>query len=121
MTDLPDPRGEIITSERPWGRFQQFTTNESTTVKIITVDPGERLSLQTHRLRAEFWQVLDGPLVVTVGDESWSAEAGERVWVPRGAVHRLGNPGSAPARVLEISFGEFVEDDIHRLEDDYRR
>lgn len=121
MSDLPDPRRSIFVSQRPWGRFEQFTSNEPTTVKVVTVEPGHRLSLQTHEHRGEFWQVLDGPLDVTVDDESWSAQAGEKVWVPPGAVHRMGNSGDAPARVLEIGYGDFDEADIVRLDDDYRR
>lgn len=121
MTNPSDPRGSIVESQRPWGGFQQFTANEETTVKIITVEPGCRLSLQTHERRAELWQVLDGPLDVTVDGTSWTARAGEQVWVPRGVAHRVGNSGEAPGRLLEIGYGDFDEDDIVRLEDDYQR
>lgn len=112
---------DVFVVERPWGRFQQFTHNEPVTVKTITVDPGQRLSLQRHRVRSELWQVLDGPLDITVDDRHWSAAPGELVWVARGAVHRIGNPGAEPGRILEIAFGHFDEDDIERLEDDYAR
>ena len=121
MTHLPDPRGSIFVSQRPWGRFEQLTLNEPTTVKIVTVDPGHRLSLQTHEYRGEFWQVLDGPLDVTVDGDSWVARTGDKVWVPPGSTHRMGNSGTAPVRVLEIGYGDFDEADITRLEDDYRR
>lgn len=121
MTSVPDPRGSILQSQRPWGGFQQLTVNEATTVKIITVEPGQRLSLQIHERRAELWQVLDGPLDVTVGDQAWRAQPGEQVWIPQGSVHRVGNPTKVPGRVLEIAYGEFDEDDIVRLEDDYQR
>lgn len=121
MTIPSDPRGSIVESQRPWGGFQQFTANEETTVKIIAVDPGCRLSLQTHEHRAELWQVLDGPLDITVGEDAWTARAGDRVWVPRGVAHRVGNSGDAPGRLLEIGYGEFDEDDIVRIEDDYQR
>ena len=108
MAEHPDPRGEIVTSRRPWGGFEQLSYNESTTVKVITVSPGHRLSLQTHARRAELWQVLDGPLEVTVGDETWTAATDERVWVPLGARHRMRNPGEEPARVLEIAHRGYV-------------
>lgn len=121
MSSLSDPRGSMFVSQRPWGDFQQFTLNDPTTVKIITVNPGQRLSLQTHRLRAEFWQVLDGPIDVTVGERTWSAQPGEQIWVAQGCVHRMANSGDRPGRVLEIGYGEFDEDDIVRLEDDYQR
>lgn len=121
MKSLPDPRPDMFSSTRPWGNFQQFTLNEATTVKIITVAPGARLSLQTHEQRAEFWQVLDGPIDVMVGDETWSAQTGEQIWVAQGSVHRMGNSSDRPGRVLEIGYGTFDEDDIVRLEDDYQR
>ena len=121
LEQLADPRDGIFRVERPWGNFQQFVSNERFTVKIITVEPGHRLSLQTHDHRGEFWQVLDVPIEVTVGDRTWSAEPGESVWVPVGAVHRMANKGDQPGRLLEVAFGEFDEADIVRLEDDYAR
>ena len=119
--EIADPREQIQEDHRPWGHFRQLTHNEQTTVKIITVDPGARLSLQTHEHRGEFWVVLDGPLDITVGERTWSAPRGEEVWIPRGATHRAGNSGTEPGRILEIAHGHFDEDDIVRLEDDYSR
>ena len=116
-----DPREDIFTSERPWGTFQQFVSNETVTVKIITVEPGHRLSLQRHEHRGEMWHILDVPITVTVDDRTWSAEVGETVFVPRGAVHRMANMGDRPGRLLEVGFGFFDEADIERLEDDYSR
>ncbi|MDO5504372.1 MAG: phosphomannose isomerase type II C-terminal cupin domain [Actinomycetia bacterium] len=116
-----DARSRHLRDERPWGHFDQYCHNEMTTVKVITVQPGQRLSLQRHAQRSECWVVLDGPMDVTVGEQTWSAESGEKVWIPVGAVHRMGNSGAAPARILEIAYGEFDEDDIERLEDDYSR
>jgi mannose-6-phosphate isomerase len=116
-----DPTVDIFAVERPWGKFQQFVSNEQVTVKIITVEPGHRLSLQRHEHRGEMWQILDGPIDITVGDRTWPAQPGELVWVPCGATHRMGNSGSRPSRLLEVAFGHFDEDDIERLEDDYAR
>lgn len=116
-----NPAEDIFVAERPWGRFQQFVSNETVTVKIITVQPGHRLSLQRHGHRGEMWQILDVPIDITVGDRSWRAEPGETVWVPHGTLHRMGNSGTAPGRLLEVAFGHFDEADIERLEDDYAR
>lgn len=118
---VPESLPETLSSQRPWGHFEQYTLNEPSTVKVITVDPGCRLSKQRHEHRAERWQVLDGPVDVEVDGVSWSAATGEVVWVPLGGVHRMGNSGAAPVRILEIGYGTFDEDDIERLEDDYRR
>ena len=116
-----DPRGDIFSVERPWGEFKQFVSNETVTVKVITVAPGHRLSLQSHGQRGEMWQVLDGPIFVEVDDHAWAAQPGETVWVPRGAMHRMSNPGSASGRILEVAFGYFDEGDITRVQDDYHR
>jgi len=89
-----NPAQDIFVAERPWGQFQQFVSNEQVTVKIITVQPGHRLSLQRHDHRGEMWQVLDVPIDVTVGERTWSAQPGETVWVPRNSIHRMGNSGT---------------------------
>ena len=113
---------EMITgSERPWGGFERFVHNQAVTVKIITVAPSQRLSLQSHAHRDELWQVIDGPADVEVEGQMNSVPMGGRTWVPRGCTHRLGNSGSAAVRVLEIAFGHFDEEDIERLADDYDR
>jgi mannose-6-phosphate isomerase-like protein (cupin superfamily) len=116
-----DPRPSSFVVQRPWGQFQQLVSNVPVTVKVITVQPGHRLSLQRHHHRGELWQVLDGLIDIWVDDDQWVAKPGEQVWVPRGAMHRMGNSGDAPGRLLEIAFGDFDESDIERLEDDYTR
>ncbi|WP_344086685.1 phosphomannose isomerase type II C-terminal cupin domain [Nostocoides veronense] len=121
MSPIPDPRPEMFVEERPWGGFEQLTLNEQTTVKILTIVPGARLSLQTHTHRAEFWRVLDGPLEVTIGDETVIAEPGDSFWIPLGALHRVGNTSDNIGRILEIAYGSFDESDIQRLHDDYAR
>ena len=116
-----NPTSDIFVAERPWGQFQQFVSNETVTVKTITVQPGHRLSLQRHEHRGEMWHILDVPITVTIDERTWEAQPGETVWVPRGAVHRMGNVGLRPGRLLEVGFGFFDEGDIERLEDDYAR
>lgn len=115
------PLDGVTRTVRPWGRFDQLVTNHPCTVKIITVQPGQRLSLQRHHNRDEMWHVLDGPVDVVVDAQPSSLSGGERIWVPRGTTHRLGNSGSAAVRILEVAFGLFDEDDIERLDDDYDR
>ena len=118
---MRDPRVDIFVAQRPWGTFTQFVSNETVTVKTITVEPGHRLSLQRHRHRGEMWTILDVPIDVTIDDDAWTAQVGETVWVPRGAIHRMANPGERAGRVLEVGFGFFDESDIERLQDDYAR
>jgi hypothetical protein len=57
-------RAGIVEDIRPWGKFRRFPHEDAGSVKIITVVPGGRLSLQYHDGRAEFWVVLDPGLEV---------------------------------------------------------
>jgi mannose-6-phosphate isomerase len=116
-----DPRSQIYEEKRPWGGFRRYTHNQLSTVKIITVKPGEILSLQYHHHRDELWVALDTGLRVTLGDRVWDPEPYEEIFIPHGTKHRIAGVGDKPSRWLEISFGEFDEEDIVRLEDHYGR
>ena len=110
---------EKIFEERPWGNFKQFTKNKQSTVKIINVKAGEALSLQYHDKRSEFWHILEGQGLVTVGDDKLPASKDSEFFIPKGSNHRI--EASTDMVFLEIAFGEFDEKDIVRLEDKYQR
>lgn len=110
----------IKEEKRPWGKFERFTLNELSTVKLVHLDGDKRLSLQYHSNRSEFWKVIKGPVKVQLGDETRTLHEGESITIPKKAVHRLIGAG-VNAMILEISIGEFEESDIVRLEDDYKR
>ena len=114
--NLPNRKRE----DRPWGNFEQFTQNQSSTIKIITVTSGEKFSLQTHQHRDEFWHVLSGMGTVIIGDTTQEAHAGDEFFIPRGTNHRAEAIGG-DLYFLEISFGDFDENDIVRIEDKYGR
>ncbi len=105
---------------RPWGSFEQFIKNEPATVKIITVNPGQAFSLQTHSNRSEFWYILSGTGTVTIGDIKKEVGPKDTFMIDLGATHRA-EAGTEPLVFLEIAFGEFDENDITRLEDKYGR
>ena len=105
---------------RPWGEFLRFTLNETSTVKVITVNAGEEFSLQSHKHRDEFWRILSGTGVITLDEDHHAIHAGESFFSPAGHEHRMeGGPGGIT--FLEIAFGEFDENDIERFEDKYGR
>jgi mannose-1-phosphate guanylyltransferase/mannose-6-phosphate isomerase len=118
MIDHIPPTIEV---EKPWGKFEQYTHNALSTVKVITVEPGSSLSLQYHHRRDELWVVLDAGARIELGDLVIRPQVGEKVFIPRTTVHRLSAAGDRPVRILEVSFGEFDENDIVRLEDVYGR
>jgi mannose-6-phosphate isomerase-like protein (cupin superfamily) len=109
-----------ITHTRPWGSFIEFTKNKSSTVKILIVNKGEEFSLQFHKKREEFWRVLKGNPTVIIRNEEFIAEEGEEFTIKRGEKHRI-SAKDTEVQILEISFGEFEEDDIVRIEDKYGR
>lgn len=106
--------------ERPWGNFRQFTRNASSTVKIITVNTNESLSLQSHASRSEFWHVVSGSGIVEIDGEKFAAKKGDEFEIAIGSKHRL-SAGSEGLEILEIAQGEFDEADIVRYEDKYGR
>jgi mannose-6-phosphate isomerase-like protein (cupin superfamily) len=118
---ITSPIDDVRTVNRPWGSFDVLLSNAPASVKVITVAAGQRLSLQRHHSRDEMWQMLDGLVDVEVNGQRTRPGAGDRVWVPRGSTHRMGNSSDQPIHVLEVAFGHFDEADIERLEDDYER
>lgn len=111
---------QIFQDDRPWGNFRRFAHNQECTVKILTVEAGESLSLQSHKLRDELWIVLDEGLRVQVDDAIFEPKPRDEIVIMRGQKHRLSSAGPK-GRVLEVAFGHFDEDDIERSDDVYGR
>ncbi len=108
---------------KPWGSFDQYVLNETCTVKILTCDPGQMLSLQKHKHRAELWVALDEGVIIELDGKVLTPDKNTETWLPAGCVHRLSCAAQTPhpVRVMEISLGQFDENDIERLEDVYGR
>lgn len=120
MTSVPDKQPQPGTVHRPWGHFLQYAHNQPVTVSLMHVKPGQRLSLQSHTGRAELWIVLDDGAEVQVDDRILHPAAGDEIWIPQNARHRLSSTGPA-VRVLEVAFGDWQQNDITRYDDDYQR
>ena len=118
---IPETKPETKLVNRPWGSFRQFANNEDCTVSLMTVLPGQRLSLQSHTGRAELWIVIDDGAIVQVGATIKKYKEGEEIWIPVRERHRLSCQGDQPVRVLEIAFGNWQQEDINRYDDDYTR
>ena len=107
---------------RPWGKYDSIDNGERYQVKRITVNPGEKLSIQMHHHRAEHWIVVSGTASVTNGDKSFLVTENESTYIPIGVVHALENPGKVPLEIIEVQSGSYLgEDDIVRFEDRYGR
>ena len=107
---------------RPWGSYQSLDSGDRHQVKRIVVKAGGRLSLQKHHHRSEHWVVVRGTALVTIDGVEKTVHENESVYIPIGATHRLENPGKITLDLIEVQTGSYLgEDDIIRIEDDYRR
>ncbi|MDE1934848.1 mannose-1-phosphate guanylyltransferase/mannose-6-phosphate isomerase [Bradyrhizobium sp.] len=121
-TVAPQVTEEHLKVHRPWGSYQSVDMGDRHQVKRIIVKPGGRLSLQKHHHRSEHWIVVQGAARVTVNEAVKTVHENESIYIPIGAVHRLENPGKISLHLIEVQTGSYLgEDDIIRIEDDYRR
>ena len=111
-----------LTAHRPWGTYTILEDTPSYKIKRIVVKPGKRLSLQKHFHRNEHWIVVSGTATVTVGSETQLVRPNESTYIKMGEIHRLENEGKIPVILIEAQVGEYTgEDDIIRIEDDFKR
>ncbi|OGG72933.1 hypothetical protein A3A38_04200 [Candidatus Kaiserbacteria bacterium RIFCSPLOWO2_01_FULL_53_17] len=126
MTDLDTLEASgILKCDTPWGKeFIILGGNGATeTVKVIWVNPGQRLTLQSHEWRLEQWTILSsngGTVNIETPSGAmldYAAQQGAVHRVPKNIRHRLAAPLTHPLVVLEVAFGLFDQNDITRYED----
>ena len=111
-----------IYDHRPWGNFKILSKGNNFLVKKIEVNPKSRLSLQSHKYRAEHWVVVQGKAEVTLDNKVFSLNKNQSIYIETGKKHRLENKTSYPLVIIEIQTGSVLdENDILRFEDDYMR
>lgn len=107
---------------RPWGKYDSIDFGARDQVKRITVNPGQKLSIQKHFHRSEHWIVVAGTASVTNGDNVILVTEDQSTYIPLGTIHALENPGKIPLEMIEVQTGSYLgEDDIVRFEDRYGR
>ncbi len=107
---------------RPWGGYTVLADGDDCKVKRMTVDPGQRLSYQSHARRAEHWVVVSGIATVTLDGTDIDLGPGQAIDIPLHAAHRVANQGADELVFIEVQMGDyFGEDDIVRYSDDYGR
>lgn len=104
---------------KPWGNFIQFCENKKCTVKILTIFPGEELSLQKHKQREEQWLILDGNGIITTEDDEYKCKPNDTFIIFKNMTHTA--KAITKLKILEISFGHYDEEDIIRIKDKYKR
>ncbi len=108
--------------EKPWGSFEILKSGKNFLLKKIFVKPGGILSLQSHEHRSEHWIVAEGEVEVTINDDITQLKENENIFIPKGAVHRMANRSNNDLILIEMWYGEELdENDIKRYEDIYNR
>jgi len=107
---------------RPWGNYEVIKETDSYKIKVITVEPGQRLSYQVHDKRDEYWVVISGNGLLTVNGTDSTCFPGTAICIEANDAHRVANTGTTPLIFAEVQLGTyFGEDDIIRIDDDYGR
>ena len=112
----------MYSETRPWGSFYVLDEGLGFKVKRIAVNPGGRLSLQSHKHRGEHWTVVSGIATVTVSEKVQDFTRSQSIDIPQGDKHRLENNHDGMVEIIEVQFGDYLgEDDIIRYDDVYNR
>jgi cytidyltransferase-like protein len=107
---------------RPWGYFKVLDEKKEYKIKELVVEPGSRLSLQSHKKRQETWVILEGEATITLNKDVFIKTKNETIHISKGIKHRLENNGDEILKIIEIQTGSyFGEDDIIRYDDDFGR
>lgn len=105
--------------ERRWGNFIDLHESDGYRVRKMEVYPGQRQSLQRHKLREEHWIVLKGEATLQVDGSRRRLGPGQSMFVPKGAAHRLENAGNESCVVIETQIGIHIgDDDEERIPDE---
>jgi mannose-6-phosphate isomerase len=108
--------------DKPWGHELIWSVTDRYVGKLLVIETGRRLSLQTHEVKDESILVLSGRLELTLEDDAGELVVeelgpGEARRVPTGRIHRY--TAIERCELVEVSTPEL--DDVIRLEDDFGR
>lgn len=123
FTTLDDSVVDYEIFQRPWGFYKTTVLNDYFQSKVISVKPGQQLSLQSHNHREEHWIVAHGTGTVQIEKSIINVSCGSSLFIPMGAKHRLTNTDKKENLIIiEVQIGDYLgEDDIVRYEDIYGR
>ena len=107
---------------RPWGFYTVLAQGDGFQTKLIHVNAGGKLSVQSHEHRSEHWVVLAGTAKVILEGKAHTLSPGHSIDIGVREIHSLQNPYEQDLKIIEVQRGEILsEDDIIRYEDIYGR
>ena len=112
--------------EKPWGHEIRWAVNDLYIGKILLIKENQRLSRQYHEIKDETIYVLNGKLIVEIGDPAtmegvvtYTLSEGESQRITPGTIHRFCAECGTDVELIEVSTPEI--EDVVRLSDDYSR
>lgn len=113
-SEIPD------VTEKPWGKEELYKSiAPDVTPKIMTVNAGHRNSLHYHNEKDEVVYGISGNGLIQIDDKIHKLGPSAFYKIPKHIVHRI--QAFDNVKVMEFSIGNYNENDIVRLEDDYGR
>ena len=107
---------------RPWGYYTVLAEGKGFLTKMIQVNPGQKLSVQSHNHRSEHWVVLEGMAKVILEGKEHILSPGHSIDIDVKEIHSLQNPYEDVLKIIEVQKGDLlIEEDIVRYEDMYGR
>tara|TARA_B100000029_G_scaffold86200_2_gene76502 strand:- start:13222 stop:14427 length:1206 start_codon:yes stop_codon:yes gene_type:complete len=107
---------------RPWGKYINLFSGKDFLLKELVINPKSSISLQKHYYRSERWTVISGKPKITLGKSKFYKNPNEKIYVPRGTVHRIENFFNKAVVIAEVQMGSVLkESDIVRYKDVYGR
>lgn len=107
---------------RPWGYYTVLAQGKGFLTKMIQVNPGQKLSVQSHNHRSEHWVVLEGMAKVLLEGKEHILSPGHSIDIDIKEIHSLQNPYDEILKIIEVQKGDLlIEEDIVRYEDMYGR
>jgi cytidyltransferase-like protein len=108
-------------TDRPWGYYRVVESyNQHVKLKELLVKPGQKLSMQRHFGRNEFWFVAQGVATVWTLHDTARVFCGrykktESLFIKVGEWHQLENEGTRDLKIIEVQYGDKCEEeDIER-------
>jgi len=107
--------------KRTYGYWEVLKNYPNVKVKELSVDPGQRLSMQRHKHRNEFWFVAEGTATINTFNASTDVTSIEipqfhHTWIQINEWHQLENKGDTVLKIVEIQWGDHCdEEDIERI------
>jgi len=93
-----------------WGYEIWIANNSLYCGKILVLKKNHFCSLHSHKLKDETFYILEGMVLMEVGDDAKTMVDGDTVHIKPGILHRF--TGLDDSKIIEISTQHFEDDSI---------